>query len=172
MTKLQLLKLRWKNLLSRIRFNLQPFKYAGQRRLTLLGDWLLKHNSPILLRHTYQGALDNWRYRESNMKRINDDERKTLMELISRAKLLTLDMSMPDHGGDPYRLFISLSPQIVEQMFAYGDQETVRYFVRRLMADLESELLTINFARLPRNSRGDARLYPPGDPPASFYRIR
>lgn len=147
------IKLRWQNLIAR------------------LGDWLLQHNSPILLRHTYQAALADWRYRESVMTIANDAERKMFTELIGRARAMTIDIRPPERDEIVYQLIVTLSPQIVTEMFVHGDQSSVRYVVRHLMVAVESELLTINFARLPRNSRGDARLYPPGTtPPESSYR--
>ena len=63
-------------------------------------------------------------------------------------KLMKIDVSRSP--SNIYRLQIAFSEEMVREVFVHGNsQEAIRYVASRMGREIERELLTLNFARIP-----------------------
>ena len=64
-------------------------------------------------------------------------------------KMMRIDLTREDRFNT-YRLSVAFTDLMVHEMFSHGnDQEAIRFLARRMSAQIERELATINFARIP-----------------------
>lgn len=117
------------------------------KRLKLKLKWWWKYTRPFISRKEHQRSLLD---QLASIHRSADVElqkkEKILDDLLPKLMRISLERSESHYGT--FRCMVDFDTQFVYNAFIHGDsQEQIRYVATHLSRLIESELLTINFAR-------------------------
>jgi hypothetical protein len=121
-----------------------------------LRSWWKRHWPIFYSRRRNEEVCREIAKREGSRKDSEVEKEKAILARIlpNMLRLEVRDDWYKERGLPQYQLCVRINPHLVQNVLVHGNsQEDIRYMAQMLAHQVERELLTINFMRLPRQEQ-------------------